>query len=86
MHAPTDFRMAQPAVHAEGVDDAERPTAPSMGEHLPPQPIIIVPQAITYGLRIFEKFVSIQLPSPQYHACTFFYARPCIARLLQLIP
>jgi hypothetical protein len=86
VHAPADFCMAQSAVHAERVDDTERPAVSRMCEHLPPQPIIIVSQAVTYGLRIFEKFFSIQLRSSQYHACAFFHTRPCIARLPQRIP
>ncbi|CAM2194110.1 protein of unknown function [Paraburkholderia kururiensis] len=86
VHAPADFCMAQSAVHAERVDDTKRPTVSGMGEHLPPQPIIIGSQAVTNGLRIFEKFVSVQLSGSQYHACAFFYARPCIARLPQRIP
>ncbi|CAG9202843.1 hypothetical protein BVI434_180073 [Burkholderia vietnamiensis] len=85
MHAPADFGMAQPAVHAKRVDDTERPTTPGVCEHLSPQSVIIVSQAVANGLRILEKFVSIQLSGSQYHACAFFHTRPCIARLPQHI-
>jgi len=63
------------------VDDTERPTTSGVCEHLPPQPVIIVSQAVAYGLRILKKFVSVQLSGSQYHACTFFHTRPRIARL-----
>ena len=75
------FRRGAAAVHAERVDDTERPTTSGVREHLPPQPVIVVSQAVAHGLRISEKFVSIQLSGSQYHACTFFHTRPCTARL-----
>ncbi|MDC6132942.1 hypothetical protein PPH41_34955, partial [Burkholderia gladioli] len=63
------------------MDDTERPTTSGVCEHFPPEPVIIVSQAVAHGLRILEKFVSIQLSDSQYHACTFFHTRPGTAKL-----
>jgi hypothetical protein len=50
MHAPADLGMPQPAIHAERVDDTQRPAASSMCEYLSPQPVVIVSQPVTNGL------------------------------------
>nr|WP_246282888.1 hypothetical protein [Achromobacter animicus] len=50
MHAPADLGMPQPSIHAERVDNTQRPAASSMCEYLSPQPIVIIPQAVTNGL------------------------------------
>jgi hypothetical protein len=50
MHAPADLGMSQSSIHAERVDDTQRPAASSMCEYLSPQPVVIVSQPVTNGL------------------------------------
>lgn len=45
-----------------------------MGEHFPPQAIIIVSQTFTNSLRILKNLVPIHFTDSRYHTCTFFFS------------
>jgi hypothetical protein len=81
VHAPANFCMAQAAIRAERVNDAERPTTSGMREHLSRYPIVIVRQTVAHGLRVLKNLVFSLWFCSRYHACAFFHLRSRMPKL-----